>query len=187
MWDRCHISQNHSTYRNYGTSWISDASASDNLSRNCSHLYCGSFWNKTGSAMRMPIKESKQQNRSVQCHCVCSIPRLIIWVPWVPGAVSLLHPLPWEAIKCRFNSVGPRWSQLWTCSLQGKFYHWICHLVPVHRNVSSLKPCDHPWYHQMMTTSDNYRKRMEQAGFNILKYDSLDHCSIEWIFVQFIF
>ncbi len=28
-----------------------------------------------------------------------------------------------------FNCVGPRWSQLWICSLQDKFHHWICHLV----------------------------------------------------------
>lgn len=161
MWDRCHISQNHSTYRNYGTSWISDASASDNLSRNCSHLYCGSFWNKTGSAMRMPIKESKQQNRSVQCHCVCSIPRLIIWVPWVPGAVSLLHPLPWEAIKCRFNSVGPRWSQLWTCSLQGKFYHWICHLVSSSPKRFQFKTL---WSSMISSNDDNVWQLSKKNG-----------------------
>ena len=187
MWDRCHISQNHSADRNHGTSWISDASASDNLSRHCSHLYCGSFWNKRRSAMRVPIKESKKQNRSVQCHCVCSIPRLIIWVPWVPGAVSLLHPLPWEAIKCRFNSVGPRWSQLWTCSLQGKFYHWICHLVSRSPKRFQFKTL---WSSMISSNDDNVwqlSKRMELAGFNILKYDFLDHCSIEWRFVQFIF
>ena len=66
-----------------------------------------------------------------------------------------------EAIKCRFNSVGPRWSQLWTCSLQGKFYHWICHLVSSSPKRFQFKTL---WSSMISSNDDNVWQLSKKNG-----------------------